>query len=67
MKKKNKESKFKTVYFIEPLNEKCTKWLIRNIPDYDCEKILLPVEHRYLDDIVDGLMNDNFKLSKDFR
>lgn len=56
-----------TVYFIDPLTEAAKEWIKENVVDQNYDEGLLSVEHRYIEDIVEGMQEAGLRLNEDFR
>ena len=57
-----------SVYLITPLTSECGDWLRENVSD-DALYLghSLAVEHRYVEELVGALIQDGFRLERDFR
>ena len=56
----------RTVYFIVPLTESAKEWIKENVVDQSYEEGELAVEHRYIEDIVEGMQEAGLTLNEDF-
>jgi len=56
-----------SVYLITPLTRECEDWLKENVSE-DAMYLghSLAVEHRYVEDLVEGLEQEGFKYQRDF-
>ena len=56
-----------SVYLITPLTRECEDWLKENVSE-DAMYLghSLAVEHRYVEDLVEGLEREGFKYQSDF-
>ena len=56
-----------SVYLITPLSRECEDWLKENVSE-DAMYLghSLAVEHRYVEDLVEGLEQEGFKYQRDF-
>jgi len=56
----------KTVYMLKPISDQCRQWCEDNIDHNYPWSGTIPVEHRYLNDILSGLLDAGFKQGIDF-
>ena len=58
----------KSVYFLQPLNEKTNQWLNENLEVEDYQKFYngIAVESRYIKNIFDVLINNDLQNNRDF-
>ena len=56
-----------SVYLITPLTRECEDWLKENVSE-DAMYLghSLAVEHRYVEDLVEGMEQEGFKYQRDF-
>lgn len=55
-----------SVYLIRPLTDQCREWLEGNLEYKDTYAGGVPIEYRYLQDILEGMAAEGFKPEKDF-
>ena len=56
-----------SVYLITPLTQECREWLRENVSrDAMYLGLSLAVEHRYVENLILGLLEHGFKCGRDF-
>lgn len=58
----------KTIYVLYPVSEKAREWVENNV-NYESYQVIgkgIGIEHRYIDPIVEAMVEEGFKVEKDF-
>lgn len=63
---KNRSFRAPSVYVLMGLTPECDDWITENVDPMGEQKGGVTVEHRYIDDIVDGLKDAGFQDKVDF-
>ncbi len=58
-----------TVYQIQPETEECNKWIEENVCYEDWQRMgdILTVEHRFANELLNGLIGAGFDMGEDFQ